>query len=260
MSASEVACGSPGYPWIIRKRTLMHETTGLSDRNNPSSAVPADRAPSAPGTMQALQTEKLQTRARIMAVEEQLEISRGEQMTLAGRLSQAELRFDELQAQLSDLEARRESLEALEVAADRLLGSQDREEAVAILMEIVAALVGSEEVALYQLDREQAVLELVSCYGISVPASIALDQGIAGQVASSGREFIAESPARQRGEASDSQITICAPLTCQGETAGVLIVYGLVPQKHSLENKDLVIVRFLEQQAAGILFRDRNGS
>ncbi|MBZ5525965.1 MAG: hypothetical protein LAP21_27390 [Acidobacteriia bacterium] len=231
----------------------MQEHTGRSDRKDMPDA--SAHLQSAPDTMLALQSEKLQTQARIIALEEQLEANRGEQMALAGRLSLAELRADVLRAQLSDLESRQEGLETLEVAATRLQGSRSREEAIAIVMEIMAALVGSEEVALYEMDHEHAVLNLASCYGISAPASISLNDDLVGKVACTARSFIAESPTRQMGEADNSQITVCAPLMHHGDTAGVLIIYGLLPQKHHLENKDLVIIRFLEQQAAGFLFR-----
>lgn len=233
----------------------MQEPTGWSGRQHHAGAAAPAHEQTMPDTMLSLQAEKLQTQARIMALEEQLESNRSEQMALAGRLSLAELRADEIRAHMSDLESRRDGLETLEVAAARLMGAQNREEAIAIVMEIVAALVGSEEIALYECDERGPTLNLASCYGISPPASIAIGEGLAGQVAATTREFLADSVTRQRGHAIDSQITVCAPLMHHSNLAGLLVIYGLLPEKHALESKDLVIIRFLEQQAAGILFR-----
>lgn len=232
----------------------MQDQERLSHRTQASPAGSAGVRP-APDTMLALQTEKLQTRARIMSLEEQLATNLAEQTALAGKVRQAEARGDELRSQLSVLEERRDSLEALEVAAIRLLGTRDQQEAIAILMEIVAALVGSEEMAIYEVDHGARRLKLAASFGVASPEVVPLGDGITGRVAATGTEYIAEAPAVQAGAATDEQISVCAPLMRQGVTAGVLTIYGLLPQKQRIDSKDLVIIHFIQQQAAGILFR-----
>ena len=205
----------------------------------------------APGL--AIRAEKLSLQAQIAALEEQLDYRASERKSGAGHEDAGSTQ--DLGSRLSRMAERYEMLETLDVAASQLERTSDFESAFAAIVEIVAALIGSEEVALYRTEQGAADLHLAASSGVQPPERIAVGAAPVGETARTGQEYLAPAPVAHAGESGESGISACMPLQQQGSTAWVLVIYGLLPQKQFLEKRDVEILRFLGNHAAAALGR-----
>ena len=106
----------------------------------------------------------------------------GENESLRARVAQAEGERDQLAERLRDLERALEdnavlqqssSLASLYVAGHRLHAGVDLPEVIEAIQEIVATLVGSEEMALFERDEDAPTLSLIASVGIDPAALLA---------------------------------------------------------------------------------------
>ncbi|HSM87747.1 MAG TPA: hypothetical protein VLT16_16450 [Candidatus Limnocylindrales bacterium] len=206
----------------------------------------------APG--QAIRAERLSLQAQIASLEEQLEYRRRERGDKDERHG-AHAGAQELDSRLARLMERYETLEILDVAASRLESVPGREAAIQVVLEIVAAMIGSEEVALYESAAAGEELRLAACCGVQPPERIAFATGLIGQTARTCHEYFAPPPASGHGEANENRISVCIPLLQEGSAPWVLVIYALLPQKQFLEKRDIEILRFLKDHATAALGR-----
>jgi hypothetical protein len=180
-----------------------------------------------------------------------------------------------LQARLDDIlsENRRLSEEHI-TAEERLSALAARFAAVASLhdpideagvilsiQEVVANLVGSEQIVLLDLDADAGQLRPVASSGVDAApyAGLKTGRGPIG-AAATGRLYIAPSDANP----DSTGLTAAIPLTLGDEVIGVLAIFRLLPQRAALDAGDRELLELLGTHAARALsfsrlYRDAAG-
>jgi nitrate/nitrite-specific signal transduction histidine kinase len=153
------------------------------------------------------------------------------------------------------LEQQNNNLANLYVASFRLHSTLDRNEVIAALLEILANLVGTEEVALFEVDAARPTLTLVASNGIQAEAYMAIPRGrgwIGGAV-SSGETFIRDNDI-SAGVPFEEHLTACVPLKLDGQVRGAVAIFRLLPQKPGIEDLDRELFDLLGSHVAMALY------
>jgi hypothetical protein len=157
-----------------------------------------------------------------------------------------------------EVEQQNTHLANLYVATYQLHGTLNRESVLAAIKEIVINLVGSEELAIWELDEVSGSLQLVDSFGIdeTLRDRVALGHGIIGGAARSGERFVrGESPVSP--SASERGLTAAIPLKLDERVVGVIGIFSLLQQKAGLEPIDHELFDLLASHAASALFCTR---
>jgi K+-sensing histidine kinase KdpD len=155
----------------------------------------------------------------------------------------------------AEIEHQNSNLANLYVASYRLHGTLDRQEVVAAIQEIIANLIGSEEAALFEVEPDTQVLELVASFGVDADKwrAVPMDQGLIGRAARTGEVFVAGED-EGTPEGAESGLTACVPLKLDGRVMGLVAIFGLLPQKVAIEDLDRELFDLLATQAAFALY------
>lgn len=153
-----------------------------------------------------------------------------------------------------NIEQQNNNLANLYVASYQLHGTLDKTELLASIREIIINLVGSEEFAIFTVDKDQEYLLLLDSFGINVETykTLPLKSGKIGQVAQSGEQFINESTNGDTSE--DYSLVACIPLVFCDTISGVIAIFSLLKQKPELEDLDLELFDLLATHAAKALY------
>lgn len=146
--------------------------------------------------------------------------------------------FVTVQDQISDLAN-------LYIAVSRITGTLERDKVVSAIEEVIINIVGSEELAIFELDGE--TLRLVASHGVpddelrKVPLG---DGSIIGRVAAGGDPYIqlAEAPSES---CAGLPVNACIPMTVDGRITGVIAVFRLLQQKARLTESDVELLNVL---------------
>lgn len=154
------------------------------------------------------------------------------------------------------LEQQNTALANLYVAAHRLNGTARLQEVVRALQEIIANLIGSEEMAIFEVDESGSSLELIGSMGINpdMYRTIPLGKGLIGQAARDGEKYISSAAIHRERLPAERNLTACIPLKLDGEVIGLIALFRLLPQKHALQAIDLELFDLLSSQAATSLY------
>lgn len=163
--------------------------------------------------------------------------------------------IEKLEQRCLEVEQHNSDLTNLYVASNRLHESLDRREVLAAIQEIVINLVGSEELAVFEVSEDGSSLELVDSFGVEKGKfdKIPLGSGSIGQVAAKGEPVLG-------GEnASDGEqgLTACVPLMLGKQAVGAVAVFRLLPQKPGLQPLDRDLLDLLRAQAGLALYCTR---
>jgi nitrate/nitrite-specific signal transduction histidine kinase len=167
-------------------------------------------------------------------------------------------RFEE---RFGEVEQQNANLAALYAASYQLHATPQRAAVLDAIQEIVINLIGSEELAVLGIDAAGAPSPLAQM-GVDAGrlAAIRLDVGVIGRAVAEGAPVV-----RGLDQPIDPQgVTACVPLVVAGRTVGVILVFGLLPQKPRLERFDLELFGLLATHAATALYcselHERDGS
>jgi hypothetical protein len=161
-----------------------------------------------------------------------------------------------LEEQYAFIEQQNANLANLYVASYRLHETLSRREVLAIIQEIIANLVGSEEIGVFELDRSGDVLRLAWSFGLdearyrTVPARA----GIIGRSLSRGEIFTTDGAVADEALAHEEGLTACIPLTVEGKVTGAITVFRLLGHKPALTRVDQEIFELLATHAAMALY------
>jgi hypothetical protein len=151
------------------------------------------------------------------------------------------------------------NLANLYVASYRLHGTVERGEVVLAIQEIVANLIGSEELAILEREPGSTELSLVASFGVEEAPlrRIPVGGGLIGQAAATGEAYV-----RGEGEAGmafsgESPVTACIPLSLDGQVTGVIAIFRLLSHKPALAAADHELFDLLASQAAVALYCTR---
>lgn len=163
-------------------------------------------------------------------------------------------------ARYVEVEQQNTNLANLYVASYQLHGTLDRQRVLGAIQEIIINLIGSEELAIWELDEEREELTLAASFGIDEVAwhSIPLDlnAGIIGLVSVTGERFVAgQSDLLPAGR--EAGLTACVPLKLDDRVIGAIGIFSLLGQKEGLEPVDFELFDLLASHAATALYCTR---
>src|SRR6266852_3343153 len=134
----------------------------------------------------------------------------------------------------------------------RLIQSLEQGDVFEGIGEIIANLVGSEEVAVFDYHPAQQNFSLAWSTGIEVEALQPFLCG-AGMFGRAVQQGISQFQERQPDGVllpCEKNMTACVVLKSSREIVGVIAIFGLLPQKNSLEWADYELLKFLETYGA----------
>jgi nitrate/nitrite-specific signal transduction histidine kinase len=187
---------------------------------------------------------------------EQLDRQRQERVCLQQQIAEIETDHQHFTEEFEAIEHQNSNLANLYVASYRLHGTLDRDEVLSTILEILIDLVGTEEIGIFELDREQTVLKLTASHGIDEGRyrSIPLGAGAIGRVGQTGdSHFGSGDPSLEEIE-DEEDVTACIALKVDGTVTGAITVFGLLPQKQGLEPIDHELFEFLATHAATAIY------
>ena len=196
---------------------------------------------------------------RLAKVVAELEIERDHRREREARLQE---RLDEIETESRrfaeryvEVEQQNSNLANLYVASYQLNGTLDREQVIAAVKEIVINLIGSEELAIWEVEEELNALSLIGSFGIDEDAwaGIPIGSGTIGMVAQTGARFIADQSLFAPGTREEN-LTACIPLKLDDKVVGVIGIFRLLQQKQGLEDLDFELFDLLGSHAASALY------
>lgn len=177
--------------------------------------------------------------------------------------------YEDLAAENEALRARIESMKtaaeeqmanmaSLYIAVNSLHAALDRTAVLASVQDIVTTLIGSEEMAIFEVDRDHRRLNLLASQGIE-PGRYritTLGDGLIGTSASTGEAVIRKEGGSLEREGDDA-ITACIPMKIGQRVLGVIAIFRLLPHKGGLNSVDLDLLDLLSTHAAVALLFTR---
>lgn len=199
-----------------------------------AAAAAAEAPPSGdPGALERQRVAAELEAARAAAAEAGAERER-----LRDQLAEIEAEHRRVCDEYAEVEERSTEISQLYVALERLHGGETRADVLCGLQEIVINMVGSEELAVWEVRGDRLVLEHAFGVDPGPIREIPVGQGAIGRAAASGAIHVAG-----RGDASDADpdLTACIPLRAGGRITGAVGIYrilghkaGLTPADHAL--------------------------
>lgn len=206
-----------------------------------------------------LLSEKMTLQEKLLALREELDRIYQEQSDLRRQLAEIEAANQQYSHQYFEVEQQNNNLANLYVASYQLHSTLDRGEVLAAIKEIIINLIGSEELAIYEMDADGAALRLIGSFGIDpiAYATVPLGSGIIGKTAMTGEIFLPGKGLDLSRTPREANLTACVPLKLEGKVSGALAVFRLLPQKSALEAVDYELFNLLASQAATALYVTR---
>lgn len=203
-----------------------------------------------------LLSEKMTLQEKLLSLREELDRIYHEQSDLRRQLAEVEAANMNSSRQYFEVEQQNNNLANLYVASFQLHSTLDRGEVLAAIQEIVINLIGSEELAIYELDDDGRELKLVGSFGIDpgTYATVPLGAGVIGRTAVSGEIYLAAKGLDPGRTAREANLTACVPLKLGDQVRGVLAIFRLLPQKNGLEAIDYELFNLLAAHAATALY------
>jgi hypothetical protein len=140
----------------------------------------------------------------------------------------------------------------LNAANARLIQSLEQSDVFDAIAEIIANLVGSEEIAVFDFHPAEQKFSLAWSSGVEAAALQPFLCG-AGMFGRAVREGLSQYQERQPETTLlpyEKNLTACVILKSSGEIVGVIAIFGLLPQKSNLEWADFELLKFLETYGA----------
>ncbi len=203
----------------------------------------------------ALEREHLAAREEIVGMRERLARCREDHAELQRRLSEVESQSRSYADEYLQLEKRNSNLVNLYVASYGLHGTLDRSAVLQSIKEIVINLIGSEELAVLELDGDG--FSMVDSFGVDEERWQGLSghAGLVGRVVRTGEPWVDGRSEDGERTAAEEHLTACIPLRVEGRVFGALAIFRLLPQKSTgLVDVDYELLDLLAAQAGTALF------
>jgi hypothetical protein len=178
-----------------------------------------------------------------------------ERLSLHRELATREEETHSLRDALGQARLRSAEAASLYIAVHRLHSTLDRGQVLQALEEILASLIGCEEVAVYER-RGASMLMPVVTVGLPPGAASPMREptDVVEHVLCTGELWIGDgSGASLLGRA----ITACIPLKVDGEITGMIVLFRLLAHKAALEPGDIELLEVLSQHAGTALYATR---
>lgn len=201
--------------------------------------------------VQSLLDENRRLSTQVAELEAERSRSLEAQTALIARLSEIEEESRAYAARYVEVEQQNTNLANLYVASYQLHGTLDREKVLGSIKEIVINLIGSEELGIWEVDRDFDGLVLIDSFGIDPRrwAALPLDSPlILNRVVETGEPFVAGPSTHY-----DPNFLACIPLKLDDHVIGVIGIFSLLQQKAGLEAVDLELFDLLATHGATAL-------
>ena len=201
------------------------------------------------------ESDKVRAQEQLLALQEEIERDRRERAQLQRRLVEIEFENQSFSERFLEVEQNNSNLANLYVVSYRLHGTLERSEVLSVIEEIVVNLIGSEELAVFEVDQQGSYFDLVASFGIEPEKyrHIPLGSGLIGGVAVDGRPYIAERRGYEELQQEDD-LTACIPLKLGDRVTGAVAIFRLLPQKPGLGSLDYELFDLLATHAAMALY------
>jgi hypothetical protein len=140
----------------------------------------------------------------------------------------------------------------LNAANARLIQSLEQGDVFEAIAEIIANLIGSEEVAVFDYHPAEQTFSMAWSSGVEAAAMQPFSCG-AGMFGRAVQQGLSQFHERQPETAllpHEKNLTACIILKSGGEIVGVIAIFGLLQQKGNLEWADFELLKFLETYGA----------
>ncbi len=140
----------------------------------------------------------------------------------------------------------------LNAASARLIQSIEAGDVFDAIAEIIANLIGSEEIAVFDFHPSRQDFSLAWSLGVEADAlkPFLCGAGMFGRAVQQGMSQFQERQPEAALLPFEKNLTACVILKCSREIVGVIGIFGLLPQKNGLEWSDYELFKFLETYAA----------
>ena len=143
-------------------------------------------------------------------------------------------------------------LERLNASSARLLQTLETGDVFEAIAEIIANLIGSEQLAIFDYCPADQTFSLQWSLGIEAEAlkPLTTGHGMLCRAAQLGASQFKERQPEDALLGFEKDLTACVILKAGSEVLGVIAIFGLLPQKSSLGWSDFELLKFLETYAA----------
>jgi GAF domain len=203
-----------------------------------------------------LAAEQRRLRGQVADLRQQIERHETARRDLESRLKLVEDENQRFSQEYLAVEQQNSNLANLYVASYQLHGTLDRRVVLATIQEIVANLVGSEEMALFELDSMGSTLSLIASFGIAAGPfqRVLVGQGLIGRAVRKGTIHVVERDGREGASSEEAHLSACIPLKLDGRVTGALALFRLLPHKGGFQPLDNELFDLLATQAAVALY------
>jgi len=205
----------------------------------------------------ALRAERECLQERVTGFREEAARQQSRQAEIESHLQQIEEANRRSSEEYVSVQQENANLANLYVASYRLHGTVERREVVLAIQEIVANLIGSEELAILEREPGSAELALAASFGVEEAPlrRIAVGAGLIGRAAATGELYVrGEGEAGMATASGEPPVTACIPLSLDGQVTGVIAIFRLLSHKPALAAADKELFDLLASQAAVALY------
>ena len=208
------------------------------------------------GLVVALKSSKALLEEQVIALQAEVEREKEERERLQAEMGRTEEKDQRFTEQFALIEQMNTKLANLYVASYQLHGTLDRAVVLDNIRQIVANLVGSEEMGVFEVDREKGTLALIDSSGITDSdfAPFPVGQGLIGRVAETGETWIVGEGSSDGALSREESLTACIPLRLEDRILGVISIFRLLPQKSGVEALDRELFDLLALHAGMALY------
>jgi len=241
-----------------RLAALGAENAALAEKSRSIDALVAANETLRAGEA-ALRAEKLRLEEAVGHLREEVAAAGRRDTAIEQQLKEAEEESHRFSQDYLQVEQQNQNLASLYVASYRLHGTVDRGELMLALQEIVANLVGSEEMGVFELSENGRTLRLVGSLGLDQEryGELPADRGLIGQALRSGQTYVGGlEPVEGRSE-GEEHLTACIPLCVEEQPLGVIAIFRLLSHKLEIEDVDRELFELLAAQASVAIYCTR---
>jgi hypothetical protein len=140
----------------------------------------------------------------------------------------------------------------LNAANARLIQSLEHNDVFEAIAEIIANLVGSEQMAVFDFHPAEQSFSLAWSWGVEAAAlqPFLCGAGMFGRSVQQGLTQYRERQPETSLLPHEKNLTASVILKSSGEIVGIIAIFGLLPQKNNLEWADFELLKFLETYGA----------
>jgi hypothetical protein len=140
----------------------------------------------------------------------------------------------------------------LNAANARLIQSLEHNDVFEAIAEIIANLVGSEQIAVFDFHPAEQSFSLAWSWGVEAAAlqPFLCGAGMFGRSVQQGLTQYRERQPETSLLPHEKNLTASVILKSSGEIVGIIAIFGLLPQKNNLEWADFELLKFLETYGA----------